>query len=85
MSLDRAYKQIVKHKKLQEFLQTPVSSITDDSIRLIDGDMQNESVQVPDNSVHLIFTDPPYDEKSSYLYDSLALHGYRVLKAGGSW
>ena len=46
--------------------------------------MQNESVQVPDNSVHLIFTDPPYDEKSSYLYDSLALHGYRVLKAGGS-
>jgi DNA modification methylase/ParB-like chromosome segregation protein Spo0J len=84
VSLDRAYKQIVKHEKLQEFLQTPVNSITDDSIRLIEGDVQNESLQVPDNSVHLIFTDPPYDEKSLHLYEALALHGERVLKPDGS-
>jgi DNA modification methylase len=46
--------------------------------------MQQESLQIPDSSVNLIFTDPPYEGKSLYLYDSLALHGHRVLKAGGS-
>jgi 16S rRNA G966 N2-methylase RsmD len=84
VSLDRAYKQVVKHKKLQEFLQTPVNSIRDDSIRLIHGDMQNESLQVPDNSVDLVCTDPPYDVKSLHLYEALALHGERVLKPGCS-
>jgi 16S rRNA G966 N2-methylase RsmD len=84
VSLDRAHKQVVKHEELQELLQTPVTSITDDSIRLIHGDMQNESLQVPDNSFDLIFTDPPYDVKSLHLYEALALHGERVLKPGGS-
>jgi ParB-like chromosome segregation protein Spo0J len=83
-SVDKAYKQVIKNEKLQEFLQSPVTSIADSSIRLIHGDMKIESSQVEDNSVDLIFTDPPYDEKHLYLYGSLFLHGNRVLKTGGS-
>jgi ParB-like chromosome segregation protein Spo0J len=55
VSLDRAYKQVVKHEKLQEFLRTPVNSITGDGIKLIHGDMQKEASQVPVSSVNLIF------------------------------
>ena len=51
---------------------------------LIHGDMQIESEQVKDNSVDLIFTNPPHDEQHSYLYSSLLFHADRVLKTGGS-
>jgi len=84
VSLDKAYKEVVKYEKLQEFLRLPHSSIIDDSCRLMAGDMQIESSQVQDNSVDLIFADPPYDEEHLYLYGSLFLHGDRVLKTGGS-
>jgi ParB-like chromosome segregation protein Spo0J len=39
---------------------------------------------VPENSVDLIFTDPPYDSESLHLYLDLAIHAARILKPGGS-
>jgi DNA modification methylase len=42
------------------------------------------SKEIPDESVDLIFTDPPYDKKSLLLYKELALLANRVLKPGGS-
>lgn len=39
---------------------------------------------VGDNSVDLIFTDPPYDKESIPLYGELAKFAARVLKPGGS-
>ena len=39
---------------------------------------------VPDESVALILTDPPYNAESVPLYGDLARHAARVLMPGGS-
>lgn len=58
--------------------------IKSDNIKLIHGDFIKVSKEIPDDSVDLIFTDPPYDKKSLPLYKELALLANRVLKPGGS-
>lgn len=40
---------------------------------------------IPDNSVQLVFTDPPYDEKSVELFEAAAQEAARVLVPGGSF
>lgn len=50
---------------------------------LLVGDFRTVGRQVPNESVDLIFTDPPYDEASSALFDDLAQFAARVLKPGG--
>jgi len=54
----------------------------DNNVTLIHGDLL--SVQIEDESVDMIFTDPPYSEDSISLYGDLAKLGARVLKPGGS-
>jgi 16S rRNA G966 N2-methylase RsmD len=48
------------------------------------GDFRKVLADLPDNSVDLIFTDPPYDKKSIPLYGALAALAARVLVPGGS-
>lgn len=50
---------------------------------LMVGDFREVGAAIPDNSVDMIFTDPPYDERSAKLYGDLAAFGLRVLKPGG--
>jgi site-specific DNA-methyltransferase (adenine-specific) len=47
------------------------------------GDARELSSSIPDNSIDLIFTDPPYIKKHIHLYGWLAEEGARVLKPGG--
>lgn len=51
---------------------------------LYHGDFREISSKIPDASVDLIFTDPPYDRKSIQLYDGLGEFAARVLRPGGS-
>lgn len=51
---------------------------------LIHGDFKEKSDFIADNSIDLIFTDPPYDSKSIPIYADLAKVADRVLKPGGS-
>jgi len=53
-----------------------------ENVTLIHGDLS--SAQIADESVDMIFTDPPYNEDSISLYGDLAKLGQRVLKPGGS-
>ena len=46
------------------------------------GDARQLLGELPDNSVDMIFTDPPYHQKYLYLYDLLAKQGSRILKPG---
>ena len=46
--------------------------------------METLGENIPDNSVDLIFTDPPYNEASLSVYADLAKLADRVLKPGGS-
>jgi DNA modification methylase len=48
------------------------------------GDMKSLGENIADNSIDLIFTDPPYNEASLALYGDLAKLADRVLKPGGS-
>lgn len=48
------------------------------------GDFRDNLANIPDDSVDLIFTDPPYDKASVPLYGDLAKLAARVLVPGGS-
>jgi ParB-like chromosome segregation protein Spo0J len=48
------------------------------------GDFRDGLAQLPDGSVQLILTDPPYAEDALPLYEELARHAARVLEEGGS-
>jgi DNA methylase len=48
------------------------------------GDFRTVLADVPDNSVGLIFTDPPYDRASVPLFGDLSVFAARVLIDGGS-
>ena len=48
------------------------------------GDFRDVSKDIPDNSVDLIFTDPPYSKEYLPLYEELAKLAIRILKPGGS-
>jgi DNA modification methylase len=47
------------------------------------GDFREVGKKVADNSVSLIFTDPPYDKEAAALYADLAAFANRVLRPGG--
>lgn len=49
------------------------------------GDFRELSHKIADDSVQLIFTDPPYDKNSVDLYRDAAAIAARVLKPGGSF
>jgi hypothetical protein len=52
--------------------------------QLIHGDIIEKSKDIPDESIDLIFADPPHDKEHLYLYGELAKVAQRVLKNGGS-
>ena len=52
-------------------------------IQLLHGDFREAGRNIADNSVSLIFTDPPYHEKHLELWSDLGSFAARVLKPGG--
>ena len=55
------------------------------NVKLICNDFSKiGSETIHDNSIDLIFTDPPYSQEFLYLYEDLARLAVRVLKPGGS-
>lgn len=81
--VDGVYKKLKKKKVKEERLKQAEKTVPSD-LGIIVGEFQVVGAKVLDNSVDLIFTDPPYDEKSIPLYGELAKFGARVLKPGGS-
>jgi DNA modification methylase len=51
--------------------------------QIYQGDCRELSRHIPDHSIDLIFTDPPYLKEYLYLYDWLADEAPRVLKPNG--
>jgi 16S rRNA G966 N2-methylase RsmD len=46
--------------------------------------IEQSQKEIPDNSIDLIFTDPPYGQEYLSLYEELGKLALRVLKPGGS-
>ena len=51
--------------------------------QIVTGDAQELAKRIPDESVDLIFTDPPYSKEYWYLYEWLTVIASRVLKPSG--
>lgn len=51
--------------------------------RIYTGDCRELAKAIPDNSIDLIFTDPPYPKEYLYLYEWLAEEAARLLKPTG--
>ncbi|MEM3092298.1 MAG: DNA methyltransferase [Candidatus Nitrosocaldus sp.] len=62
---------------------TSNSSDSNNKIKILYGDFREVTRDIPDNSIDLIFTDPPYDKDSIPLLRDLALLAVRVLKPTG--
>ncbi|OGQ00793.1 MAG: hypothetical protein A2Z40_04260 [Deltaproteobacteria bacterium RBG_19FT_COMBO_60_16] len=77
-----ALKQLEEEKRKRD-LESPVRIKLPEG--MIHGDFRKLSKQIPDNSVELVFTDPPYNAKSIPLYGEAAEISARILKPGGSF
>lgn len=81
--LDAARKEIVARQRRSERLAI-AATVRRLAPQVRAGDFREVLSDLPDNSVDLIFTDPPYDTDSVPLYGDLARFAARVLVPGGS-
>lgn len=79
--VDRANKEMNRVKKEQARQNSKIEVPNNDNIW--HGDFREVGQKIPDNSVDLIFTDPPYNEDAIQLYRDLGVFATRVLKPGG--
>ena len=86
IKIDKAYRKFKNQEKRQDLLSNGVISNIrfPDNIHLIEGDFIEKCKDIPDNSIDLIFTDPPYNRAWLPFYKALGKTAFRVLKEGGS-
>lgn len=75
--------RIARETIAQERAQQATGDVKTQSANLILGDFRERSVAIPDRSVDLIFTDPPYPEEYLPLWRDLGTFAARVLKSDG--
>ncbi|HSF50416.1 MAG TPA: DNA methyltransferase [Nitrososphaeraceae archaeon] len=94
-STNKIYNDIVKAKKKEELLKNAKISAAPSTIsaqentyfnnyKLFLGDLIEKGQEISDESIDLIFTDPPYATEHIHIYSELAALANRVLKPGGS-
>jgi ParB-like chromosome segregation protein Spo0J len=84
--INKVYNQIQREEKSQQRLLEAKNSnnIIPQGFRLFLGDFVEQSKQILDNSVDMVYVDPPYNEKWLPNYDELAKVAARVLRDGGN-
>lgn len=83
-SINEVYREIERKGQRQELLGLSQEINLPKDCKLYLGDFRDKAKEIKDNSIDLIFTDPPYDRKSMPLYEDLSYLAQRVLKVGGS-
>ncbi len=89
-TISKECEKIQRDRKRQELLsqlnniQSDKKNFENNNCKLIYGDFIEQSQEIPDSSIDLIFTDPPYGKEYLPLYEELAKLAVRVLKPGGS-
>jgi len=81
--VERQLKLEEKRKKLQ-YEADALPLVNNTGLKLLQGDFIEKSKEITDESIDLIFTDPPYDKQSLPIYEDLARLAQRVLKPNGS-
>jgi DNA modification methylase/ParB-like chromosome segregation protein Spo0J len=82
--IEKIYRQLQKQKKREELRNADPVIKLPEGVKLLNGDFIEYTKDIPDNSIDLIFTDPPYGLGTIPLYRELAKIAARVLKPGGS-
>ncbi len=80
--LNEKWRMMKKKDKRRAMIDESEKLKSSENCQLYNADFRD--VKIDDNSIDLIFTDPPYDEESLPLYYDLAEYAGRVLKPGGS-
>jgi 16S rRNA G966 N2-methylase RsmD len=84
-SINSTYNKIINSEIRDKLINAkPAIELPADSVQLIQGDFRSSAGEIPDNSIDLILTDPPYTWASLPLYRDLGILAARVLKDGGS-
>lgn len=79
------YCQRLLYDKLKEANKHPSITITEEDVSIFVGDVTTGLPQIKDNSVDVLFVDPPYDRKAvETLYSHISSVAGRVLVDGGS-
>lgn len=80
-------KRITKQKEEQTARVIVMAEVPSDATgehwRMYVGDFRDRLAELPDGSVDLIVTDPPYPEEFQHLWSDLAKHASRVLAPQG--
>src|SRR5918995_1280885 len=88
ISVDKAYNEIQRRiKKYETIAAVKNSKFTSSSLNnilLLQGDFREHSKTIPNSSVDLIYTDPPYAVEHISLYNDLATVASNVMKEGAS-
>jgi 16S rRNA G966 N2-methylase RsmD len=88
ISVDKAYNEIKRQiKKNETIAALKISKFGTSALNnrlLLQGDFREQSKTIPNSSVDLIYTDPPYGAEYIYLYNDLATVASNVLKEGAS-
>jgi 16S rRNA G966 N2-methylase RsmD len=87
ISVDKAYYELQRQVKRNQILASARNStinLSPKNILLLHGDFRTQIEKIPDSTVDLIFTDPPYPKEYLSLYQDLAAAASKVLKDGGN-
>lgn len=90
VKIDKVFRRLQRQKSKEELLRScskeSTVNLSNECMRLLQGGFVEKSSEefIPNDSVDLIFTDPPYGKVSLPLYADLAKVASRVLKVGGS-
>jgi 16S rRNA G966 N2-methylase RsmD len=87
ISVDKAVHELQKQVRKTQILASVRSTNSNSSssnATLLHGDFRQLSKTISNESIDLIFTDPPYAAEYVPLYNDLAFVAYNVLKKGGS-
>lgn len=82
IAVSDAFRKIDRDLKRQAIINTAPKISLPKQFRLYRGDFSVKQSKIPQNSIDLIFTDPPYDKASLGLYLKLARFASYVLKDG---
>ncbi len=77
-------KQLLSEAKAERKSYTLNDTMPEDVCNLFTADIREGLLQIPDNSVDFIITDPPYKREYLSLYSDLSRVASRILKNGGS-
>ena len=87
ISVDKAVHKIQKQIRKNQILasvRNSTDNLPSSNISLIHGDFREQLTTLQNNSVDLIFTDPPYGAEYIHLYNDLAVISNSILREGDS-